>query len=65
MRWNSPLAATVRTTAARPAAGQRQGRPARRRSTIVSKASSAAGKAHHMTALKWLVSWNIRWGVQA
>ena len=25
----------------------------------------AAGKAHHSTALKWLVSWNMRWGVKA
>ncbi len=65
MRWNSPLAATVRVTAASPAAGQPHRRPARRRSIITSKASRAAGKAHHMTALKWLVSWNIRWGVQA
>jgi hypothetical protein len=32
---------------------------------MTSKASRAAGKAHHMTALKWLVSWNIRFGVQA
>ena len=65
MRWNSPLMATVRVTAASPAAGQPHGRPARRRSTMTSKASSAAGKAHHMTALKWLVSWNIRLGVKA
>jgi hypothetical protein len=32
---------------------------------MTSKASRAAGKAHHMTALKWPVSWNIRWGVEA
>ncbi len=65
IRWYSPLTATVRVTAARAAAGPRQRRPSRWRSSIASNAHSAAGKAHHMTALKWLVSWNIRWGVQA
>jgi hypothetical protein len=51
--------------AASPAAGQPHRRPARRRSIITSKASRAAGNAHHMTALKWPVSWNMRFGAQA
>jgi hypothetical protein len=29
-----------------------------------SKAHRAAGKAHHMTALKWLASWDMWCGVK-
>jgi hypothetical protein len=52
-------------TTATTAAGPRQRRPSRWRSTMASNAHSASGNAHHMTALKWTVSWNIRWGAQA